>query len=507
MNPDGTGQTELYGNNSWFPTTILHARGIPGSRKLVAILTGHHTIQVGKLALLEVARGRQENQGVELIAPVRDTRAERIDRYGQDGDLFQYPVALSEDEFIVAYSPEGWAEGDPRFRIYWFSKDGRRELLSSDPKVSSNQPVPLVPRVRPPARSSVVDYGKETGTFFLEDVHAGGGLHGVPRGTVDRIRVVAIEYRAAGVGHNYSKGPGGGALSSTPVSIGNGCWDVKVVLGDAKVHEDGSASFVVPARTPVYFIALDRKGHAVQTMRSWCVLQPGEFASCVGCHESKSSTPPAGRRIPLALRTGPEPLVPFREGLRGFSFPREVQPILDRHCVRCHDGSDAGPGSEAGTGRDAVSGSDAAERKAFSLLGRETVDPVAKRRWSDAYLALTSASTLRLSADAQALAGSSGKIVDWIGTQSVPEPLPPYAHGAARSPLMRLLEEGHGGTRLAKEEVETLACWIDLLVPYCGDYREAAAWTDEERAMYDRFLQKRRMMEEIERKGVEELIP
>ena len=33
MNPDGTGQTEFYGNNSWFPTTILHARGIPGTQQ------------------------------------------------------------------------------------------------------------------------------------------------------------------------------------------------------------------------------------------------------------------------------------------------------------------------------------------------------------------------------------------------------------------------------------------------------------------------------------------
>ena len=34
MNPDGTGQTEFYGNNSWFPTTIAHARGIPGTGKV-----------------------------------------------------------------------------------------------------------------------------------------------------------------------------------------------------------------------------------------------------------------------------------------------------------------------------------------------------------------------------------------------------------------------------------------------------------------------------------------
>ena len=85
MNPDGTGQTEFYGNNSWFPTTIAHARGIPGTQKVLAILCGHHTPQAGKLAVIDPARGRQENAGVQLVAPVRDTPAERTDAYGQAG--------------------------------------------------------------------------------------------------------------------------------------------------------------------------------------------------------------------------------------------------------------------------------------------------------------------------------------------------------------------------------------------------------------------------------------
>jgi hypothetical protein len=66
MNPDGTTQTEFYGNNSWFPTTILHARLIPGSQKAVAILSGHHSLQKGKLAWIDPTRGRQETIGVTM---------------------------------------------------------------------------------------------------------------------------------------------------------------------------------------------------------------------------------------------------------------------------------------------------------------------------------------------------------------------------------------------------------------------------------------------------------
>jgi len=51
-----------------------------------------------------------------------------------------------------------------------------------------------------------------------------------------------------------------------------------------------------------------------------------------------------------------------------------------------------------------------------------------------------------------------------------------------------------------------LACWIDLLVPYCGDYTEANAWTKEELSKYNHFMKKRKHMEEIENKNIKELI-
>lgn len=499
MNYDGTGQTEFYGNNSWFPTTITHARGIPGSRKVVAILTGHHSFQQGKLAILDPGRGRQENEGVQLIAPVRETKAEKIDAYGQEGDLFQYPYPLSETRFLVAYSPLGGNRASAHFSLYFMDADGRRELLVSDPDVSCNQPVPLAPRKRARLRPSAVDYRKQTGTYYLQDIYAGPGLEGVPRGTVKRLRVVALDFRPAGIGETRNSGPGGGALASTPAGVGNTSWDPKIVLGSTPVHEDGSAMFEVPARTPVYFQALDENNHVVQTMRSWSTLQPGETFACVGCHESKNTAPLAAAQTSLAMKQGARELDPFYGPPRGFSFPKEIQPILDRHCSCCHF---VRPGESAANRTVDASFPNDVE-PAFSLLGKTTVDPFAKRRWSDSYLALTEAYEAERRENQIVLKGAvDGRFVKWNHVMSAPPMLPPYASGAAKSPLIPLLRDDHKGVQLSREEMDKIACWIDLAVPYCGDYTEAHAWTHAEVEKYDHYLNKRRAMERIERQNI-----
>jgi len=50
MNFDGTAQAEFYGGNSWFPTSILHAKNIPGTQKVIAIASGHHTMRTRSMS-------------------------------------------------------------------------------------------------------------------------------------------------------------------------------------------------------------------------------------------------------------------------------------------------------------------------------------------------------------------------------------------------------------------------------------------------------------------------
>jgi len=487
MNMDGTGQTEYYGNNSWFPTTIGHTRPIPNSDKLIAIATGHHCIQTGALILIDVSQGRQETSGVTLVAPrvdeKTDRRYRRVDAYtGFDGH-FCYPLALNEKEYLASYSDHQTGRSSMNgFALYYVREDGAREMLAHDPAISCHQPVLLAARERPRVQASQVDYTEHTGTYYVQDVYHGPGLKDIPRGTVKKLRVVGLEFRAAGVGSNRNGGPAGGALVSTPVSIQNGTWDVKVVLGETPVHEDGSAQFEVPARTPLYFQMIDADGHVVQSMRSWSTLQPGETLSCLGCHEDKNAAGSTVYRSTTAMQSQAKPLTPFHGPPRGFSFPKEIQPILDKHCIKCHDDrSKTGP-----------TGNVPADKKAFSLLSAAD-KPRDGRLFSDAYVNLTQG-------------GKPNRMVNWLNVQSIPPMLPPYHAGSAKSELMTLLREDHYDVKLSRPELEKIACWIDLLVPYCGDYMEANAWGEKGEAKYTHFQQKREAMEEIERENIEALV-
>ena len=503
MNADGSNQGAFYGNNSFFPTTILHARNIFGTQKVLAIASGHHSRQTGKLIVLDPSRGREEAAGAQLVAPLRPTPADRIDAYGQDGELFQYPYPLSETDCLATYNAWGWRRQPLLFGVYYMTLDGRRELLAADPQVSCNQPIPVrrpAPRVRP----SQVDYAKSDGTYYVQDVYAGPGLAGVARGTAKKLRVVALDYRPALIGGNYNLGVAGAAFVATPVAVGNGCWDPKIVLGETPVHDDGSVFFRAPARTPVYFQLLDQRDYVIQTMRSWSTLQPGENASCIGCHENKNSAPGAYPRSTSALREGPQTLTSMFGRPRGFSFPQRIQPILDRHCTRCHFERDKVPAlaSRRPASTQPPATNTGGVEPSFSLLAEETVEPIAKRRWSDAYLALTAA----VPAKRGDLEGVSRPLLNWVSPQSAPPMLPPYSAGAATSELLPLLERGHKGVHLSREELATIACWIDLVIPYCGDYIEANAWTAEERSRYDRMLSKRRSMEALEAQGVRDYL-
>ena len=75
-------------------------------------------------------------------------------------------------------------------------------------------------------------------------------------------------------------------------------------------------------------------------MRSATYVQAGQTLVCAGCHERKGRAVPPPAAAGLAFGQEPARLAPEPDGSNPLSFPRLVQPVLDRHCVRCHS---AGP--------------------------------------------------------------------------------------------------------------------------------------------------------------------
>ena len=203
------------------------------------------------------------------------------------------------------------------------------------------------------------------------------------------------------------------------------------------------------------------------------------------------------------MQAGPESLRPFYGPPRGFSFPREIQPILDRHCVPCHRDRQALPWRSDPRSSPAPDPT-ASQQVAFSLLGWENPEELSGRKWSDAYVALLQARPIDWPSLGNPLrAEPDGKYVHWISAQSAPPMLPPASTGSARSPLLQLLTQGHHDVSLSREEMEKLACWIDLAVPYCGDYTEANIWTEAEQQKYSHFLDKRQRLEQSESANIQ----
>ncbi len=485
MFPNGARQTEFYGNNSYFPTTILHARGIPGTGKVLAVLSGHHTHQRGKLAIIDPSRGRQETSGVTLVAPVKPLQGIiKIDQYGQDGDQWQYPYPLDEDNYLVTFRPAH----QKHFGLYFMNSRGERVRLASDPAISCNQPVPLLARPLPPQPAYPTDWRKKTGGYYIQDIYQGPGLKGIPRGTVKKIRVVALDFMATDIGRKH----GPSAISDLAA------WDVKIVLGQTPVYEDGSAAFEVPARTPVYFQAIDKKGHVVQTMRSWSTLMPGEIFGCIGCHEDKNDAVP-NRSTTMAMRKGLVELDSFYDITgQGFSFPKMIQPIFNAKCVTCHRGGDT---------------------HAPDLRATPVWDGQARKFWNQAYHVLISTDRPAPPAnDTQQTLGTiaeKSRYLNWIGRWSVPTMIPPYSHGASQSPLMALLEKGHPSPsedqdaaretlKLTQEDMDKIACWIDLALPHSGAWTEGM--TPEDKEIYMTVYRKRLDWEKQEALNIQEYI-
>ena len=418
MNPDGTEQMEFYGSNSYWPNSIFYARPVPGhSSKVVAVISGHHGVpRMGELIVFDPAQGRHESGGAVQRIPGYGQPVPPVIRDGlveQSWPKFLHPYPLSEKYFLVSAKPSaqaGWG-------IYLVDIFDNMVLLKETPGYALFEPVPLRQTPKPPVIPDKVNLAKSDATVYLQNIYDGLGLAGVPRGSVKRLRILEYHYAYAGMGGH--------------INIGiDGPWDVHRIVGTVPVNEDGSVMFRVPANRPLAVQPLDAEGKALQVMRSWFTAMPGETLSCVGCHEKQNSAPSPHSSVASTL--APVSITPWYGPARGFSFSREVQPVLDKYCVGCHNGEARENGRIIPNFADTAKGS---------------------RNFTKSYLALH-------------------PFVRRPGPESDYHLQAPCEWQADTSELVQMLEKGHHGVKLDPEAWDRLITWIDLNVPDHGTWGE-----------------------------------
>lgn len=435
--PDGTNPSAVWGNGLPKPHCTFQAKPVPGSRKIAFIASAHHAITAGPVCLLDPTIGPNDPAAVERVTPLSFPEAE-----GPLGEWYESPWPLSESLFLVAHSPfplrmEGQHMNDPNpdgaLGICLLDRHGNRELLYRDPDISATTPIPIAPRPRPPIIPSLLARDPPPhGEMFISDIYQ--GLDGVARGSIASLRIVQIFPKTTPVANQPRVGLAGEE-------------NARAILGTVPIEADGSAHFLVPANKKILFQAIDRDGFARRTMRSSTYVQPGEVTSCIGCHEYGTTThlPPATR--PLAMRRPPSPIDPGILGGRPFSFIEIVQPVLDRHCVACHNGKDTnGKINLTAQPKDGFTAS------YWSLCGNT------KDTWKDRR-------------DHPEL--DAGDLVPryWMRNQIQITP-PDGLRSARRSRLMRHLLDGagHQQVKLSDDDVRRLAAWIDLNAVFYGSY-------------------------------------
>jgi hypothetical protein len=446
INPDGTTLGVYYGNRVLSPATFIEPQAIPGSGKILCTLTAHNGPCRGAIGIIDPLRGVNAQQAIRNLTPEVDIGKVGLGNGNDVKGPYESPYPLDGKYFLLS------RRGTIMLRDY----DGAMELELLSPEENKDKlgfysPRPIRQRPRPPVRNSALaEQDDNWATVILQDVYRGLEPY-VKRGEVKQICVVQEIEKSQFADKKYRV-----FGFQFPVVSCGATYSPKKVWGYAAVEEDGSACFKVPAGVPIYFMALDAEGRAVQRMRSFTHLMPGEVHGCVGCHEPRSHTSRMQRRPTAAMRA-PQQLEPPEWGEGGFSYAHIVQPVLDRHCVKCHNAR--------------------TKPKGVDLSGDKT------DFFNVSYEILARKGTVAVNAGRSGVKIASrdegaNPYTSWIATYNGAEhnilKVAPKAWGSPASRLAEIVLSGHpdekGKPKVNLDEASRrrILAWIDLNIPYYG---------------------------------------
>lgn len=401
MNPDGTGAMPLYGNMHR-GGLMLGARPTPSGRQVAyTFFTGHSSLdQRGAVVLTDFDLGPDVKESTVQVSPGGPFRW-----WGSGGQWRDpYPIA---DDLVLA------AQGRRIVLMDRLARVQTAYLHKTDLQAAELQePVPLASRPREPVISDRTDPARTTGKLLLTDITRGRNMAGVLPGEIKKLLV--LELLPKPVNHSGASDP----------LTRRGTFVLERVLGTVPVEPDGSAYFEVPALRSLFFVALDANDLAVKRMQSFVNVMPGETTGCVGCHENRTDAGALGRS-PSALKRPASAILPIHDVPDVIDMVRHVQPILDRHCVKCHNYS---------------------KRSGGAVLVGDHGPTYSHSYWT-------------LFARHQVADGANG-----VGN------LPPRAIGSSASLLMQKIDGSHQQVELSAHEREVIRLWIETGAVYAGTY-------------------------------------
>jgi hypothetical protein len=432
--PDGRDPRSFHGNypvkRETRPWMEMSIRAIPGSHCYVATTGAHHGHAFGSLVMIDprIQDDRAMAQLTRLTpaTPFPEAEGKPIRDYMQYGTAWP----LSEDDYLCVYDEQARDRG-----IYWIDRFGNRELIYRDPQISCLSPMPLRARPVPPIiPSGTLQTAKDrlqadpdlTHQETISIVNVYDSDFEWPEGArVAALRIIQALPKTTPPPNE----PRIGVADQT---------NARAVLGTVPVEADGSAYFEAPVGKAIYFQALDDRGMAIQSMRSATYVHPGERMTCLGCHEQKHQTPKQVTRVPRALQRAPSKLQQDADGSNPFNYVRLVQPVLDRHCVACHQ-----------------------EKKALDL----TSVVEGKNGWTRSYSNLAGKYGFYFHV-------SNGSIKQGVhgGSRTIPGKF-----GARASGLLKYMDEQHYGVKLSQADFHCLTLWLDCNSEFYGSYEDTEA--------------------------------
>ena len=401
MNPDGTAQTVYYGNQA--PGGVfLDAKPIPGTDKVVMIHSPGHGQKehAGYVTVVDPRNGPDDPAAAQRLSP---------------GKHFRDPFPLSEDLFILAEET----------RMVLMDGAGQTNAVYDLPEQDRtagfwlHEPRPLLAHARERIIAPSVDPQKPTGRVVVTNVYEGRNMAGVKPGEIKKLLVLEAMPKPV----NFSGG-------MEPLTLG-GSFTLERIVGTVPVEADGSAYMELPALRSLFFVALDKDDLAVKRMQSFMTVEPGETTSCIGCHEKRTQSRSPSTNLAATRRapSRPEPVAGVPDV---FDFPRDIQPILDRHCVACHDCDRTAKGGPCAGG----------------VILNGDRGPM----YSMSYATLT---LRRQFSDGRDLAKSN---------------YAPRTLGSSASPLLKKLDGSHYGVTVSAHEKAMIRLWIETAAPYPGTY-------------------------------------